>query len=504
MTRPSHPYRSTAFAAAAALAFCLAAAALATVAPLTQGRAAVDHLNFHEPTIRVFADAFPTPDLTDYWSATSPLYHLVLGAITRALDLNRFGMMVAGSLFTGLLVALVANATAARAGIRRAALLTLPLAVSLYVVQAGVYLLPDNAAWAGIVAVLLIALRPAFNPRLLLAAGLVLVLLVATRQIHIWAAAIVWAAAWIGPEADLPPQAFRGPRLLGETKALLLTNTPAKARRFAFALLATLPAFALLVLFTRLWGGLVPPKFQDMYHGWNPATPVFFLTIVGLYAPFYAGWIAPALLTLWRHNPRLVLAAAAAAAVLSFLPETTYDWDAGRLSGVWNLVRITSPELIVFGRTSLVLVVPTVIGAVSLLAVLSMCRRRDAWIYAAAVVAFIAAQTASPELWQRYHEPFILIILALVCAKAESHPMMSRRWISRWAKYVGPAALAAAFVALGVFTARHGRPVYEAKTGNIHAAIDPEPVKDLTLQYHPIDNPDIPADHNTPQHEDTP
>ena len=36
---------------------------------------AVDEDLFHGPTIEIFAAALPSPDLSDYPSATTPLYH---------------------------------------------------------------------------------------------------------------------------------------------------------------------------------------------------------------------------------------------------------------------------------------------------------------------------------------------------------------------------------------------------------------------------------------------
>ena len=55
-------------------------------------------------------------------------------------------------------------------------------------------------------------------------------------------------------------------------------------------------------------------------------------------------------------------------------------------------------------------------GAVALVASLAALRRRERVVLAVAVIAFGAAMTCTYYSWQRYHEPFILLLLGTLSA----------------------------------------------------------------------------------------
>ncbi|RMH11933.1 MAG: hypothetical protein D6695_08035, partial [Planctomycetota bacterium] len=213
---------------------------------IDSGRAAADHLNYHEPVIHTFARQWPAPDLSNYHSATTPLYHLLLAGAEVAFGPSRRGLMLLGSVFTAGLLGLLAWSLPARTGMRL--VLMLPLLGSMYVLFPGIWLLPDNAGWLGVLGVLLLALRCRSMATLLLAGGCVLVLLVLTRQIHIWAAEVIWAAAWLGMDNSPAPDLVQPVRPVQSVRALL-SDMPTRLRRLAPALLATLPAFAVLAYF---------------------------------------------------------------------------------------------------------------------------------------------------------------------------------------------------------------------------------------------------------------
>lgn len=383
----------------AAGAFALPAVAL-ILAGHVRGRAAHDQLNFHEPVIRRFAESLPRPDLSDYLSATTPGYHLALATFARLVGDDPRALRLAGLVFSLALVGLLAWWLARRTHAPRALALAAPFACSMYVFSSGAWLLPDNAGWLGVLGVLLLALRPRVDARHLLAGGVLLVLLVLARQIHVWAAAVLWAAAWLGDAHA--------------TRTSLVSDPPARLRRAALALACSIPAFLVLAWFVRLWGGLTPPTFQNKYHGGNPAAPAFVLAIIAIYSPFFAGAVAPTLRHLWHRHRAALGACAAAGALLAIIPDTSYSTDEGRYSGLWNAVRALP---LVAGRTSPLLVALSALGAVLALAFASALPFRSRWVLLAAAAAFTAAQAASHELWQRYTEPFVLMLLALASAE---------------------------------------------------------------------------------------
>jgi hypothetical protein len=439
---------------------------------IAEGRAAADHLNYHEPVVHAFAEAWPRPDLSNYHSATTPLYHLILAGARVAFDPSRRGLMLVASLFTAALLALL---VAGQPGPRRTAIaLSLPLVGSMYVLFPGIWLLPDNAAWLGVLAMLLLALRARTLAGLAMAGSLILLGLVLTRQIHLWAAGVLWAAAWLGPVGEDRDESRSARALVPRLRDLvlpLLTNWKSRVVRLMAVLVCTLPAVAAIGYFVWLWDGLIVPRYQGVYHGYNLATPAFFLAIVGSLSPFYVAFAWPGLQRL-RHSRAWLGMIVVAALALAAVPATTYSTDAGRKSGLWNIVKIV-PDIA--HHTSPVILVLAPLGMVLLAALVSTQSRRDGWLFAAAMVGFIAAQTLSPELWQRYHEPFILILLALMCSRAGLR-FPAERPAVRLARMVGPIALALAMGALSLKTLLTDTPAASLRSGDFERSVQFEPL----------------------------
>lgn len=397
------------FAAALILALLVLIPAWALIgAGHLRGRGAHDHLNFHEPAIYRFASQWPHPDFHDYVSATTPGYHVVLAWCVHTFGLERQGLQVVSSLFSGLMLGLIGWSLAGSVGPRRAILLALPLVGSLYTFYPAVWLLPDNAAWLLVTFILLTVLSDR-KPRVTWPAiGIAILLLVAVRQIHLWTAAIAWTGAWLGRVGAYHPSRR------WDVRALCAGPLHLRIVRTGIMLALTLPAFLLLGWFMKLWGGLTPPAFQNMYHGGNPAAPGFILAIFGLYAPFYALAAWPALAKTIRSNLPVIVAGAILGLLLATLTPTTFDKEAGRYAGLWNLVRHTP----VVGDRSVLIAVLATIGGASLGAFLGSVPWRDRWILAACFVASTLAQSTSYQIWQRYNEPLILLMLSLLAARA--------------------------------------------------------------------------------------
>ena len=419
-------------------------------------RPAYDQSQFHLPTVRTFAAQWPRFDFADYLSATSPGYHLALAAVDRfaggAADVRT--LRFAGALFTVGLLATLAVAVGRRVGFTRALALCLPLPCTLYVFASGAWVLPDNAAWWGVLAVLLVALRPRVDARTYLLGAALLAVLVFVRQIHLWMAAVLWLAAWLGSSQDPPTSGREHDRTLPTGPAASAAGgstdggaAPRPARLLLMAL-CTLPAFLLVGWLVWLWGGPVPPAFRaggtagapgaSVHQGGNPAAPAMAFAVLGLFGFFYLGFLLPpALSRLKRGGPaRSVLAAGVLVGlILGVLPETTYDQAAGRWSGWWNVVRQLPT---VADRSPLVVALAALGGGV--LAVLWLALdRRDRLIVLAAWVLFVIAQTANAMAWPRYYEGFALMLLALAGSRAPGGNNVPGP-IPRWAA-AGPVVL---------------------------------------------------------------
>ncbi len=458
---PPVPHRCRpALVAAVLVALMVATAWPVIFAQVQRGRMALDQLHYHERTVRAFIDAWPAPDLTNYWSATTPGYHLAIAGAAKIVGDSRTMLQLIASLFTVALLGVLGWALGSRAPPLTAIALGLPLVFSLYVWPAGVWLLPDNAGWLLVLGVLLLALRTKFGLGHLLAAGVVLAALVLVRQIHLWAAAALWMGAWLGaghnPDTDDP-----GP-LDGSFKGelgWLLTPSRDRIVRTGLMVAATLPAFLIVAHFARTWGGLTPPLFQgefqseEVHTGGNPAAPAFILALIGFISLFYAGYLAAPVGHMWRTRPWVFFVAAAAGAALALIPATTYDQGAGRWTGIWNV----AAKLPSVGDQSLLILGGSMLGAIAATAWCAALKPRDRWVFIAAWAAFIAAQAASFQIWQRYSEPMVLLMMGIAATRIELNGTPPR--LIAIARIAGPSLLAALFLVLCVYQVSSSSPV---------------------------------------------
>lgn len=389
---------------------------------------------YHIPTIERFADQLPAPDYSDYASATAPGYHTIL-AVPRSLGMGYSGIRMLASLWTLALAGVLLWVVAKRFGFG-ALLLVLPFAVSNYVLFPGIWLLPDNAGWLGVLLIFLLVLRPNAGVRTLMLAGTILLVLVYLRQVHIWAAAPIWLGAWLGSREQTPSiQGFFSP--IGD-----------RFRRAALALVITLPAFTLLAVFIKVWGGLVPPTFKGEHHGPNPATPGFILLQLAVLSVFFSPILLVRLRTIARPMLAWILAAAIIGAVLGLAPESTFSLSAGRFGGWWGVIG----KLPVVLDRSPVFVMGSVAGAVAAVVWGSMLSRRDAWIYAGTLLAFTLSQTANLESWQRYHEPMLMMMILILLVRS---PVLGR---ARSGLMIGSVLLACMLGSITVLQLREQRP----------------------------------------------
>ncbi|MDX2118641.1 MAG: hypothetical protein SFY96_10705 [Planctomycetota bacterium] len=425
-----------------ALAFAVGAC-LVIFSGNRNGRAASDMINYHEPAIRTFAQQWPAFDFSDYLSATTPGYHIVLATVARWVNAATPALQLAGLLFSLRLISTLAGFAARRRGPLDALLLAAPFAASLYVFVSGAYLLPDNAGWLGVLLVLAVALRDTQTWGSLALGGVALAALVFTRQIHIWAAAPLWIAAFVHP----PVRAGASVALSSRVRAAVIA--------FAF----TLPAFGVLAAFARLWGGLTPPMFKEFHaSGINPAAPAFLLSLIGGLSVVFARWWWPALRDLHRTWRWAVPAAAVVGLGLAIVPATTYDQQAGRWAGVlWD---VSKRLPVLAGHTAPIFVVLAPLGAVVLAALLtasSKARPGMGWVLLVTLLAFTAAQAASYQLWQRYNEPFALMFLALACALVPDPNPAQPGGIGRTLRWL-PLVMALGFAAMTGWKVTHDAP----------------------------------------------
>jgi hypothetical protein len=383
------------------LAFLLPASALIGL-NVRGGTQFGDQQIYHLATVDEFVCQWPWFYFRTYPAAMTPGYHLLMAGLAKA-GAGTAALQAATAVLTAGLVGTLAWAVSRRVRPLDAVLLCLPFAWSQYVLTSGVYVVPHNLAWWGVLCVLLLALRPRMNGWVYPAFGAALLGLLMVRQIHVWAVAPMAAAALWGD--DGPAGAIDG----GRRPA---AGWGGRAARLGLVAVAAVPAAAVLGWFVRLWGGLTPETeaWVRPVDGVNGSAVAMMLATVGFLGVAYAGRVLAAG---GVAACRWGAAGAAVAAVAAAIPRTSYDVSAGRWSGLWNLARATPS---VADRSPAVVALAAAGGFV-IGALLVAQRPRDRWVTAAALAGFLAAHATVNQAWQRYYEPMVLITLAVGCAR---------------------------------------------------------------------------------------
>lgn len=416
------------------------------------GRGAADDLNFHWLAIIQFAQQWPIPDLGDYASATTPGYHLILAPLVKS-GMGHTGVQLVASIWTMALLGLLSWHCSATLG-RATAILMLPIIASMYVLFPGIWLLPDNAGWLFVLGIVLLALRGHGGWVSWAIGGVLLFGLVWLRQIHIWAAAPIWLAAWLGSQDQTPVN----------LRSLFTSDTYRRIGRTMIAIGCTIPGFVALAWFLGIWGGLVPPSFQNMHQGPNFATPGFLLAQVAVLSFPFIPMLLLRSRDVWAHHWRWVLFALLIGLVLSVLPYSSYSYEQGRYGGWWNMVG----KFPTIADRSPVYIVLGLLGSLCLVLWLSLASTRDIWVWVGVLIAFTLAQSANHASWQRYHEPMLLMVMVLIIARS---PLLSR---IRSRAMGGSIALAMILGSITVLSMIGAQPVRSSDAGSTPELNSPE------------------------------
>jgi len=363
---------------------------------------AYDEVYYHRPIIATMAAEFPAVDVVNYNAAMAPGYHVAMAALLRATGSWR--AVRAANLAIGVLLVVVAGEVAWRlSGAVSAAFTTLTLAASSYVVSGSVWLTTDNLGLLFAMGALSLFLIGRSTAARSLASGAFGAAAALVRQIHIWTAVpIAMNALWEASSAD-----DRGARRIA-----------------AFVAPAAIPVVAIgsLVL---LWGGLLPPRFVGHHGGWNATTFVFGLALIGIYG---APWIV-----LLRADAKRAAASGKGAVALTIaagaaLAPSSYNPDAGRWGGwLWEAARRAPVVLDRSVLLSALAIAGSLVVATLARRAVDRGRTREMFLLVVALVSWMAAQSANFQVWQRYFEPAVLILLSWLIALAPP-PLDRGRW----------------------------------------------------------------------------
>ena len=366
---------------------------------------AMDEQLFHAPTIHHFAQSLPFPDVSDYGSATTPLYHLLLAPISWLTNHHITSLRVVNLLLSGACLWVIVRCLALWGHPRLGLLGALVVGSSPYFVGPAVRLSTDNAALLAVFATLLAA-HPS-TQRSPWSASLWATAAVWTRQIHLWLLA-----------------------------PILLAGLTATRRRSTWLLTAIVPVFALIPL-VAIWGGLTPPSFAKGHAtSFNLDVLIMSLGILGAYSVFFSPWLVR---TLRRKAAKLWVPGIAALG-LALLAQHSMPWidNPNRWGGALWALSAHTPELLDVPITFWV-TVP--LGALTLLAFATHPDPKTSRFLSLAVTAFIAANMLSARAYQKYTDPMLLFML---CTFLTAQPQISR------ISWLFPSLLAALLAAVSI------------------------------------------------------
>lgn len=379
----------------APVAVFLAIALTLIVIDHNKGRAYFDHTHFHLPVIEGLIKDF---DISDYKAATAPGYHLIFASIGQVTGLNITLFKLINALITAVFIAYLCSKLGERFRPIQALLIVLPMVLSVYILPAGVWLLPDNLAWLTVAWLMFQINSSPFTNKQLVYIAIVLALAVFIRQTYLWLTAIVWASG-----LSVLIEQFK-------TKPFTNKNGPIAIYPLK-CILCTIPAFIVIAYLGITWGGLVPPSFQSIHHHISPSTPAFFFALFAVYTTFYI----PIFIRQTRHKitKESILIGAFIGFISVIFIASTYDMKAGRFGGLWNIIKL-APTI---GDKSLLMIFLSTLGGVVFTTLIQLLDKKARLILVIASTAFVSAMTVNQFVYERYFSGYIFIVLILLLSQ---------------------------------------------------------------------------------------
>jgi hypothetical protein len=383
-----------------ALPFVIATIALHGLSDHIQTFHGSDEEIFHYPLIRKFIATFPKMDLSDYPSATTPLYHVFSATIGKLVSSDIRVLRAANVLIT------YASAVALFALFQReimtgwltSLLVALTMVLSPYVFGNSFLLMTDNLAMLFAIGAIWCAMRYLRTGQwdMVALAALLACCAIMTRQFYLWLLITILVAS-----------------------VARKLERPAEGALFG-ALVLTLLALAPVVVLCVLWGGFTPPQFQFYTASTLRIAPLAFLTAtLGMYsAPFLVlSACNVSRLSLQARNVARMAVVVLTSAVLLWFGQLHYVREVVGCNGaatcmvtdgyLWRLSQLF-PSI---GQTSLLFCVLVPLGIVALLCV----PRNKAGLFAITIfMSFGFFSISQVSLFQKYYDVPALLVICLI------------------------------------------------------------------------------------------
>ncbi|MHC4976598.1 MAG: hypothetical protein ACYTF7_08325 [Planctomycetota bacterium] len=306
-----------------------------TVPVILSGRGgpseASDQDEHHLVVIDQFQEQWPALDIVDYPSATSPGYHAAMALVARVVGPEHDVLVIRlVNCLVGLGFVLVCWWVASLYVSGWAAMvLTLPLAMSAYVLGSAIFLTTDTAALFFVLLAMMSVMMSRVGPGRIVFSGLAGACAVGVRQIHLWIAGPIGIVGLLAsPLAVFIPGLLRDhegePRRWGNLVASVVG--------------ASLP-LGLMAWFAWKWGGLMPPVYVDVHNtGANPATFAYAFSLIGLFGVWFLPLVVDDPRALLRD--KLVWASVCLGAFLALVVATSFRDPVRAFGPLWRVVRV--------------------------------------------------------------------------------------------------------------------------------------------------------------------
>jgi len=376
---------------------------------------------YHRPVIKILSSQLPTPDFSNFGSATTPGYHLFMAVLDR-LGADDLGLRLVSSLF-GLAAAVVLARVVARLSDSEplGAVAGIAFLLNPYVLSSAMFLTTDDLALLMMVLALGSAIdsaREGSNRHTLIRAMLWSTGAAVVRQVLVWTAGLAW---------------------IGALMRSIVGKEPRPLRALTLAALSMVPAVLLVAYFVWVWKGLTPPGFQSVIPiGLNPATPIYMLALVGCWGACAAA-CHPRFLQAVCSRWAVIGAVIVLVGSLSIPTAPDGPPDGRRWGGVLWSVSAYFP--VVLDRSSFIVLLAAgggaVLGAVLWIA-RGHARRSETWTALSALVLCTLAQMANSYCFERY-----LVPLGIVCMFLAVAPLFTGRSEADSRPRLAPALIAA-------------------------------------------------------------
>jgi hypothetical protein len=340
-----------------------------------------DETIFHLPAILRFASQWPVPDLRDYSSATTPLFHLLFSLAGKLLGFELCKLRALNALVSLSAAWVCFRLWRDQLGLKplSAMLWAQVFLLSPYFFGVSFLLLTDNLAWLFCLCALYLFIEAGRADRLStwFAGCFFFALTLLTRQTFLWLAPAAVMVAAVQSKSG---------------RAWLV-----RASGVGLAALCLAPLLW-------LWHGLVPPSFQEAHEASgliNLRTFEFGLAVIGLYFPLLRS--TAFLHALRREALASASAVLAAVILLRIMPMQTGSGDDGLIWRVASVGPVWSGSAWLFW-----LLMPA--GAVSLA---HLVHRQWRHLGVLSILFFLVALLPSNLAYQKYFDPMLPFLIML-------------------------------------------------------------------------------------------